>query len=169
MTTFIALLRAINVGGTSLLPMKELAALCTELGFEDVRTYIQTGNVILKSDLPKQEIRLMLERALADKMGKPVDVIVRTAGELQSALDRNPFRDGHPSHVAVMFLTRPAPESLLDTLVIPGSEQLALADEEIYIHYPDGMGRSKLRIPSSVVGTVRNINTVAKLVGLTAA
>jgi uncharacterized protein (DUF1697 family) len=82
-TTFVALLRAVNIGGASTLPMKELAALCVSLGFEAVRTYIQSGNVIFQSDRPRQEIVSDLGRALAETMGRPTDVILRTAQELR--------------------------------------------------------------------------------------
>jgi uncharacterized protein (DUF1697 family) len=169
MTAFVALLRAINVGGTGMLPMKELAALCSSLGLEDVRTYIQTGNVVFRSRLPEREIRLRLEQALAGMANRQVDVMVRTAAELRSVLDGNPFPNGKPAQVAVMFLAHPAPKDLLDDLAIPGSEEVRLAGREIYIHYPDGIGRSKLKIPSAAVGTTRNLNTVAKLVEMATA
>lgn len=149
--------------------MKELAALCVSLGFEAVRTYIQSGNVIFQSDRPRQEIVSDLGRALAETMGKPTDVILRTAQELRHVLEGNPFPGEDPSRVLAMFLARPAPGDLLDRIKIPGTEEIRLAEQEIYIRYPDGMGRSKLKIPSDVVGTGRNMNTVARLVALTAA
>ena len=169
MTVFVAFLRAINVGGTGMLPMKDLAALCTGLGLEDVRTYIQSGNVVFKSTLSEQKIRSKLEQALAERMGKKVDVMVRTASELRSILDANPFPDGKPAQVVVLFVAAAAPKGLFDGLTIPGPEQVKPAGREVYIHYPNGMGRSKLKFPSAVVGTARNLNTVAKLVEMTEA
>ncbi|HUZ65645.1 MAG TPA: DUF1697 domain-containing protein, partial [Acetobacteraceae bacterium] len=82
MSVFIALLRAINVGGTGMLPMKALAALCADLGFGKVRTYIQSGNVVFESSLSEDGVQAGLEQALAEKMGKRIDVVVRTAREL---------------------------------------------------------------------------------------
>ena len=168
MAVFIALLRAINVGGTGMLPMKELSALCTELGLAKVRTYIQSGNVVFESRLSEEKVRAALEKALAERMRKTIDVMVRTAAELRSVLEANPFPDAQPAKVAVVFRSGPAPKGLLENLVIPGGEEVRLGKREIYIHYPDGMGRSKLRLSSAVgVVTVRNINTVAKLVAMT--
>jgi uncharacterized protein (DUF1697 family) len=90
---FIALLRGVNVGGTGLLPMKELAGLCSSLGFHAVRTYIQSGNVIFDSNLSAEEIQSCLQDALAVKMGKAIAVMVRTPAEMRSILSRNPFPD----------------------------------------------------------------------------
>ena len=169
MATFVALLRAINVGGTGLLPMKELAALCADIGFEDARTYIQSGNVVFASALPEQEVRAKLERALAERMGKRVDVAVRSAEEVRGTLAANPFPDAKPAQVGVLFLCDPPRDGLLDGLVVPGREEVRIVDREIFIHYPDGMGQSKLKLPSAAVGTVRNLNTLAKLVAMATA
>lgn len=166
MTAYIALLRAINVGGSSVLPMRDLSALCEGLGFERVRTFIQSGNVVFRSRRPRQDVLQALEASLAERMEKPVDVILRTAEELRAALAGNPFSAHEPSRVLVMFLKRPAPEDLLQRLALPGAEEVRIDRQEIYIHYPDGMGRSKLKMPKDVVGTGRNINTVTKLVDL---
>ena len=170
MPVFVALLRAINVGGTGILPMKELSALCTELGLEKIRTYIQSGNVVFASRLAEAKVRAALEQALTDKMGKRIDVIVRTAAEMRSILEANPFPDAPPAKVAVVFRSDPASEGLLDDLVVPGGEEVRLGGREIYIHYPYGMGRSKLKLPAAVgVVTMRNINTIAKLVAMASA
>jgi len=169
MSVFIALLRAINVGGTGMLPMKALAALCADLGFGKVRTYIQSGNVVFESSLSEDGVQAGLEQALAEKMGKRIDVVVRTARELRSVLEANPFPDAPPAKVAVVFRSAPVPKGLLDTLVIPGREEVRAGGRELYIHYPDGMGRSRLKLPPSMgATTVRNINTVARLVEMAA-
>ncbi len=91
---FVALLRAVNVGGTGKLAMKDLCGLCTTIGFADVQTYIQSGNVVFKSALTAEKVRAALERALADHMGKPVDVIVRDAAELRRVLDAQSVPQG---------------------------------------------------------------------------
>ncbi len=167
MTVFIALLRAVNVGGTGMLPMKDLTSLCVKLGFENVRTYIQSGNVVFASRLSPTRVRESLEKALAAHMGKKVDVILRDAAELRQVLTANPFPDAHPSRVAVAFCSVPVQKELSDAVVIPGNEQIVAGRQEVYIHYPDGMGRSKLKFPKTDgVATVRNINTVTKLVAM---
>jgi uncharacterized protein (DUF1697 family) len=111
-----------------------------------------------------------LEQTLAKNIGKRVDVVVRTASDLRSVLEANPFPDAQPEKIAVVFQSGPLPEGLLDSLVIPGGEEIRPGKREIYIHYPEGMGRSKLKLPSLMgTATARNINTVAKLVAMTAA
>jgi uncharacterized protein (DUF1697 family) len=167
MAVFIALLRAVNVGGTGKLPMNELASICSKLGFEQVRTYIQSGNVVFESALSEDNTRARLEQALTNKMGKRIDIAVRTAAELRSILEENPFPDAPPARVGVAFLSKPVPKTLLKDLAGLGTEQVRLGSREIYIYYPDGMGRSKLKLPPSAdPATVRNINTVAKLVAM---
>ena len=168
MAIFIALLRGINVGGSGCLSMKELADLCSGLSFEAVRTYIQSGNVIFESHLPEGAVRSRLERALAANMGKKIDVMVRTPAEMRSILGKNPFPGKEPAKVNVAFLCEPPPKDLMKNAVAPGGEQVKPGKREIYIYYPDGMGRSKLKLPlKGAAATVRNINTVAKLVALT--
>ncbi len=165
MTVFIALLRAVNVGGTGKLPMKELSALCIRLGFHNVRTYIQSGNVIFESQLTEKSIRTRLEEVLTRKLGKRADVVLRTASELKSVLDANPFPNADPRKVGVYFQSDPVDKSRLAEVKTPTGEEVRLGKREFYIHFPNGMGRSKLKLRVSV-GTIRNINTVAKLVEL---
>jgi uncharacterized protein (DUF1697 family) len=167
MTVYVALLRAVNVGGTGMLPMKDLTALCTEIGFDDVRTYIQSGNVVFKSRRASEPVKTTLERALAKHMGKTVDVIVRDAVQMRRALEANPFPKAEPAKVAVAFCGAAVDRTLFDEVVAPGGEKIVARDQEIYIYYPDGMGRSKLKFPKvQCPVTVRNINTVTKLVAL---
>lgn len=166
MAVYVALLRAVNVSGTGKLPMQELAALCTGLGFANVRTYIQSGNVVFASPSAEPEVVSALEQALAAKMHKRIDVMVRTAPELRATLAANPFPAADPARVGVVFLTAPAPRDLRERTVIPGPEEVRAAGREIFIHYPAGMGRSKLKLPSAIVGTTRNINTVARLAAM---
>ncbi len=167
MQTFIALLRGINVGGTGILPMKDLVALCGDLGFAGTRTWIQSGNAIFQSRLSEDSVRKKLEAALVAKMGKKIDVMVRTPAELRSILKENPFPDREPAKVAVAFLTGPAPKSALEKSATPGNEQVRAGKREIYIFYPDGMGQSKLKLPlAGASTTVRNVNTVGKLAEL---
>jgi uncharacterized protein (DUF1697 family) len=166
MAVFIALLRAVNVGGTGMLPMKELSTLCSDLGFKNVRTYIQSGNVVFETALLEKAVKAKLEDALAKRMGKKVDVAVRTPPELQAILKENPFSSSPPAKVAVFFLPTQAPETVLENVVAPGGEEVRLGKREIYVYYPDGMGRSKLKVPFAGQATARNINTVTKLVAM---
>ncbi len=167
MTTYVALLRAVNVGGTGKLPMKDLAKLCEKLGFEDVRTYIQSGNVVFRSEKSPNAVHDALEQALAARMGKPADVMLRTAAELRSVLDANPFTDMPPNKVAVMFLSKPASATTVDECVAPDGEQVRPGKRELYVYFPNGMGRSKFKLARSAgSATARNINTVTRLVEL---
>jgi uncharacterized protein (DUF1697 family) len=164
MTTLVALLRAVNVGGTGILPMRDLAALCTQAGFGDVRTYIQSGNVVFRSRLSAERARTALERALEQRMGKPVGVIIRDEPDLRRVLRANPFPGASGSRVMVAFCAEAVSAAAFDGLAGPDGEQVVAGAREVYIYYPEGMGRSKLKLPKiACVTTTRNINTVTKL------
>ena len=166
MAVFIALLRAVNVGGTSRFPMSELRELCSNCGFAEVTTYIQSGNVVFSSRLAKNDVKLKLASALRVRMGKPVGVHVRTPAELDAIIKRNPFKPAEPSRLLVMFLDRAPQPNVLADLVIPGREEVRLSGREAFVHYPDGMGRSRLKLPFAKDATGRNLNTVQKLLAL---
>ena len=163
MNTHIALLRAVNVGGTGKLPMVELRALCEKLGFKAVRTYIQSGNVVFSSALDAAKAKAQLEQALATKLGKPCRVIIRTGKELAYVVAANPFPEAEPNRLIVVFLDDAPPKGSLTDWKIPGSERLALLGRELFIHFPDGQGTSKLKVPFADTGTGRNLNTVRTL------
>lgn len=163
MQTYVALLRAVNVGGTGKLPMTELRAMCERLGFNRVRTYIASGNVVFQSALSEPRVKAALERALEEYAGKPAGVVVRTGAELAAILAANPFSAAAPERTVAIFLDAEPPANTLATVSGSGSEQIALGKREIYVHYPDGIGRSRLKIAAAATGTARNINTVAKL------
>jgi uncharacterized protein (DUF1697 family) len=163
MAVHVALLRAVNVGGTGKLPMAELRAVCEGVGFQRVRTYIQSGNVVLESRLGESKVKAALERALGAHVGKAVSVIVRSAKEMESVLRRNPFPDEPAKFVVAVFFDEEVPRRALDGLVAPDGESVQLSGREIFVHYPAGQGRSKLKLPILSKGTARNINTVAKL------
>jgi uncharacterized protein (DUF1697 family) len=169
MTVYVALLRAINVGGSGKLPMTDLAALCTGAAFTKVRTYIQSGNVVFESRKAEAAVRKALEEALSEVLGKPADVAVRTAAEMAALLAANPFTKAPPAKVGVAFLNRRLGKTALGEVTIPGKEEVVLGAREVYIHFPDGMGRSKLKLPKAFgPATVRNINTVRKLAAMAA-
>lgn len=169
MPVYVALLRAVNVGGTGTLPMAELKAICQELGFADVATYIQSGNVLFRSALAEPEVAAGLDAALAARMGKAPGVLLRSGKEMQAAANGSPFADAEPSRLLVSFLPEPPAADALDRLVAPGGERVAVVGREIYVHYPDGAGRSKLKLPALKAGTARNLNTVRKLAEMAAA
>ena len=166
MTSYVALLRAVNVGGSGKLPMSELKAMCEAAGFDNIRTYIASGNVLFDSRLGEQSIRKKLEQRLADYAGKPVVVLVRTADEMAGVLADNPFADEPGNLVVAIFLDAAPAATALNEVTGKKDERLALGRREIYVHYGNGMADSRLRIPVAKAGTARNMNTVAKLAGL---
>ena len=163
-TTYIALLRAVNVGGTGRLPMTDLKAMCEALGFERVRSYIASGNVIFHSSRPESEVKQLLEARLEVYAGKPVEVLVRTVAELALVAAENPFPQAAPNRTVAIFLEVAPPANTLEQITGLNAEEVQLGRREIYVHYGDGMADSKLRIPAAKTGTARNMNTVAKLV-----
>ncbi|MFT3923971.1 MAG: DUF1697 domain-containing protein [Myxococcales bacterium] len=165
MAVFVALLRALNVGG-NMLSMEDLAACCVEAGFGAPKTYIRSGNVVFTSKLGEAKVKAALERQLAEHMGKPIGVHVRTADELEQALERNPFRDAAPARVVIMFMDHPVLKKAIGELKIPGREQVETHGREVFIHYVDGIGDSKLKLPFASQGTGRNVNTTGKLLSM---
>ena len=174
MTAFVSLFRGINVGGHRKIKMDELKAVHESLGFRDVIPYIQSGNVVFKSD-DADVVRLQkqLEDGIEKNFGFHVDVIMRTSAEFSVILEKNPFQnqqDRESKWIAVMFLAaRPddiAQEDLRKTYV--GPEEFYIIDKEVYIYYTNGIGRSKLshtliEKKLKTFGTARNWNTVIRL------
>lgn len=167
MTQYVAFLRAVNVGGTGKMPTAELRQMFETLGFADVKTYIASGNVAFSSEKSENAIKSALEEKLAEYAGKPVAVFVRTAAEMRRILKESPFADKAPNFTFVVFLERKAPKDALARAVRLVDEQVRIGKREIYVHYPNGVSRSKLRIPAAEDGTARNMNTVRKMVELT--
>ena len=166
MAVFVALLRAVNVGGTGKLPMTDLKTLCEDAGCTDVRTYIASGNVVLRSGLTESRLKSALEKKLQPYAGKRVGVMIRTAAEMKSVVKRNPFPKGAPNRVVAIFLDKAPARDALARVSGRKDEEIALGKREIYVHYGDGMGASKLKIPAAKDGTARNMNTVAKLAAM---
>ena len=163
MNRFVALLRAVNVGGTGKLAMTDLKATCETAGFADVRTYIASGNVVFDSDLAEPQVKAVLEAALLAAMGKPIGVMVRTGAEMAAVAAAGPFADKPGNRVMAVFLDTAPPDDALAQAVGRADEDVALGVREIYIHYPSGQAATKLRIPAASIGTARNMNTVARL------
>jgi uncharacterized protein (DUF1697 family) len=165
--TRVALLRAINAGIT--LPMSDLRRIAAELGLANPRTYIASGNLLFDGDLPDAEVKRLLQTRLTEHTGKPVTLTLRTAEELAAVAAANPFAQAPDNRVYATFLDA-APSS--DALTNPKHrtvEEIALGTREIYVHYPEGMGTSRLVVPAASTGTARNMNTVAKLAELASA
>ena len=114
MTTYIALLRAVNVGGAGKLPTAELKAMCIDVGFTQVETYIASGNVVFVSRTSEAKVKSELEKRLHHYCGKAVGVVVRTASEMQAVLKAYPFQSTAPNHTYTIFLDEPPPEDALD-------------------------------------------------------
>ena len=166
MTAYVALLRAVNVGGTGKLPMAELRDVCERLGFGRVRTYIASGNVVFEADGDEASVQARLATALQDYAGKPIGVAIRTAAQLADVIAANPYPESAPALVHVAFLDRAPAEDLLAGMSGRTSEEIAAGGREVYIHYPQGQGASKLKLPTISAGTARNMNTVIKLAEL---
>lgn len=166
MPVFVALLRAINVSGTGKLLMTELKALCEACSFSDVKTYIQSGNVVFKTRLSEPKARATLEKALTKKLGVPASAPLRSADQLEALLAQNPFKKQPASRVLILFMDEAPPAKAVKAVVSPDGEQLHLAGQDLFIYYPNGSGRSKLKLPFAKNSTSRNVNTVTKLAAM---
>jgi uncharacterized protein (DUF1697 family) len=144
--------------------MADLKALCADLGYRRVETYIASGNVVFECDLTAEKVQAQLEKRLLTYAGKAVGVFVRSAREMGIVLKRNPFADKDPKLTYAFFLREKPATDALDDIRGRAGEEILLGQREIYVYYPSGMGQSKLRIPAASLGTSRNLNTVAKLV-----
>lgn len=168
MQAYVALLRAVNVGGTGKLPMTELKAMCERAGFKSVRTYIASGNVVFQSTKSEAQVKATLKKALAAYAGKAVGVMVRSAAEMAAVLAENPFAKMPGNRCVAIFLDEAPAADALKQVSGQASEELRLGKREIYGYYPDGQGESKLKIPAAKNGTARNMNTVGKLAEMAA-
>jgi uncharacterized protein (DUF1697 family) len=166
MPIYIALLRAVNVGGTGKLPMTELKAMCERIGGKNVRTYIASGNVVFSSAKSAASVKKSLEKELAEYAGKAVGVHLRTPEEMAAVLAGNPFVKAAKNHTVAIFLDEATTAAMLETISGQDQEEVALGTREIYVSYGPTMGQSKLKIPAAKTGTARNMNTIAKLLEL---
>jgi uncharacterized protein (DUF1697 family) len=176
MNTFVALLRGINVGGKNMIPMGELKSLFGSLGLEDVGTYIQSGNVVFRSPAGDTgDLATRIEQRIGEVFGIGVTVLLRTPAELAEVAEGNPFLKGRAdiSKLHVVFLDRP-PTSDAVAELDPGRsppDEFRIGNRTIYLHLPNGAGRSKLTIDYferrlGVRATARNWKTLLKLLEL---
>jgi uncharacterized protein (DUF1697 family) len=171
--TYIALLRGINVGGKNILPMKELVVLLEDMRYENLQTYIQSGNVVFQSKEkvgPKDAAEI--SRRVLEKKGFKPQVLILTEAALLSAVENNPFDISNGKALHFFFLESPSKRPKIEQLVAmkANSEEFELCGQVFYLYSPDGVGRSKLAAnvekELGVPLTARNWNTVSKLVSM---
>jgi len=168
MARYVALLRAVNVGGTGKLLMSDLEALCLKAGFEQVATYIASGNVVFHSTLRAAEVQARLQERLQRHAGRPIGVLLRTAAQLRAVLAANPFPERAAKLTYTLFLPHKPAADVLASARNRSDEDIRLGLREVYIHYPKGAGQSRLQVAGMHEGTARNLNTVARLVAMSA-
>lgn len=179
MTRYVALLRGINVGGHNKLAMADLRDVLSGLGFDDVETYLQSGNALFSAPKASADaLARKIQGALDDRLGMDVKVLVRTADELAEVVAANPFHDGtsEPKKLHVAFLSAvPEADRVAGLDPVPFEpDELRLGEREVYLWYPNGYGRTKLTNDVierrlGVTATTRNWNTVVKLLELVSA
>jgi uncharacterized protein (DUF1697 family) len=166
-TSYVALLRGVNLVGSRTILMADLKAAAKDLGFDSPRTFIASGNLLFSSPKPERELKLLLEKRIRDHFGAPVGVMIRTAAELERVVAGNPFTANPGNQVQAFFLDSAPPQDAVATARNCDDEQIALGEREVYVAYGErGIGRSRLRIPIAELGTARNMNTVARLAEL---
>jgi uncharacterized protein (DUF1697 family) len=174
MTVFVSLLRAVNLGGSTQVRMVALADVLSRTGFEQVRTVLQSGNVVFRSnESDPSRLERTIESQLLGGLGLSTDVFVRTAAEWREIVRRNPLlreAEMDPAHLVVTVLKRAPTGDEWNALraAIRGREVVVASGREAYIAYPDGIGHSKLTAALiekklATRGTSRNWNTVLKL------
>lgn len=170
---YIALLRGINVGGHNKIPMAELRSLCAQNGLDNTESYIQSGNLVFTSSLTSLEVENVLEQAINQHFGFSIPVIVRAAKDWSSIIVRNPFPEASEKEPNMVMLglskSIPSTDTRLNLLdYAKFNECVELLDNHLWIHFPEGSGRSKItpavldRIAASMV-TMRNWRTVQKI------
>ncbi|MEV5342435.1 DUF1697 domain-containing protein [Streptomyces sp. NPDC052676] len=180
MTTYAALLRGINVGGSRKIPMADLRSLMEGLGHDGVRTYLQSGQAAFTTGHGDEDsLAAELTRAIEQRYGFTVDVIVRDHAYLKAIADACPFpaADLEPKQLHVTYFSAPVDEDRFAEIDREAHlpEEFRLGDRALYLYAPNGLGRSKLaealsrpRLTKGLIATTRNWNTVLKLVELTA-
>ncbi len=175
MRTWVALLRGINVGGSHIVPMKDLKDLLADLGLEDAQTHIQSGNCVFR--LPEKKAEKLAERiakGIEARFGFRPSVLVLGREDLAAALAENPFPQGHddPKTLHLFFLTERAANADFDALeaLRKDSEAFQLKERVFYLYAPDGIGRSKLADKVEkclgVPVTARNLRSAMKVLEL---
>jgi len=167
MKTNIVILRGINVSGKNILPMAELRDLLNGLKFENVQTYIQSGNVVLNSVLSKEEVAEKVKKRIASKFGYDVPVLVRTISEWENAIANNPYPTENHKIVSFTFLSEVSKEATIE-VNITNDDEYTIVDDMVYMYCPDGFGRTKLtnnifEKKLNITATSRNYRTTMRL------
>jgi uncharacterized protein (DUF1697 family) len=171
----IVLLRGINLGSRNRVAMPKLRDLLASAGFEDVQTYLQSGNVVLSSSLSSAKLAAECKRLISDRLGLDLELLVRTKRELAAIVRRDPLGSvaADPKRYQVIFLSARPPRKVVDELaaLAAGGERLVAEGRELYAWHPDGIGRSTLAARMAgkqlgVVATARNWATVTALLAL---
>ncbi|MEU2059992.1 DUF1697 domain-containing protein [Streptomyces sp. NPDC013455] len=174
MTKHVALLRGINVGGKAKIAMKDLRDLFAAMGFEDVRTYLQSGNVVFTAAGARvpADLAASIGQRIADDLGVRAEVLLRSSASLARTLAGNPYAalEDDPAKLHVTFLAREPTADEAARLTVPAGETgvFTLAGDEIHLHVPDGYGRTKLdnafiERRLGIPATTRNWRTVNAL------
>lgn len=171
MTTYVAMLRAVNVGGATV-TMADLRDVGDGVGFSNARTHLNSGNLLFDMSRGSADTHAAaLSAALAQHVGRSVPVVIRTPSQLQRALDaaHSRFSDADEKYVAIAFLDRSAGSAEPDALGDWPSEEYLIDGDRVHLHYPDGQARSKFTLAViekklGVVATVRGVKTVAGLI-----
>lgn len=166
MMRYVALLRAVNLGGHNMLPMTELRSMCRRVGFTDVQTYIASGNVVFEALGDESAVKAAIEAEIEAFAGKRIEVLVRTGAEMHAVLAANPYPAMKSNHVVAIFLDNSPTSDALIHVSGHRDEEISLGTREIYVHYGAGMGTSRLKIKAASGGTARNMNTIAKLAAM---
>ncbi len=172
MTTYILLLRGVMPSGKNKVPMAQLREVLAEAGFQNVRTYIQSGNACVDTELPAKEVEKQVHELIKKQIGADLVVVVRTDKELQHVLANNPFQEGYDiSRVFfVLFAQLPSAEKVKELVTQNfDEEKLAIAGDAAYMYIPGTYGRGKLsnnflEKKLNISATMRNFNTLSKLV-----
>ncbi|CAM1349445.1 DUF1697 domain-containing protein [Tenacibaculum crassostreae] len=167
MNTYIVLLRGINVSGKNKIPMAELRALLNDLKFQEVQTYIQSGNIILKSELSKEEVCKKINLGIKDKFGFDIPVLARTPEEWGKTIEKYPFSIENEKIVAFSFLNKVPEQKELEVKGL-NEDQYQIVDDVVYLYCPSSFANTKLTNNTiekklAVIATTRNYKTTIKL------
>lgn len=167
MKTYIVLLRGINVSGKNELPMAELRQLLNDLGFQNVQTYIQSGNIILSSEESKSEVCQKIKEGILQKFGYDIPVLAKTVDEWKNVIDNYPFSIENPKIVGFVFFNE-APRETVFEINGMKDDQYKINNNVVYIYCPSGFGKTKLtnnlfEQKLKVTATTRNFKTTIKL------
>jgi len=174
MNKYILFLRAVNVSGKNIIKMTDLKEKLSSVGFEQIKTYIQSGNICLESKLDLSQVLKQVKSLIKKEFGHDIDVFVLTVNEIQQSLDNNPFsKELPPNKVFVTFMDRIPEKNLIEDFksLKLQPEEFHVTEKLFYFYLPDGMANSKLNNnliekKLKVKSTGRNLNTINKILNL---